>query len=127
MYSVPVEGTTAIGLRPPNLIEFAFRLMEIVTQELFNIDLEQFHQVNDWLREYREVRTAFIRLSATATPTGDTEAQVGEHLSKLPGRWRPIKNRAIRPKNEIVLDLLCFKPKEMEEILNRGARPPGKR
>lgn len=114
------EKLQGISFRPGNLIEFAFRLMEILTNELVNNDLEQFHQVNDWLEEYARSRTELVGSLAGAMPEQDAAAQVDKLLSGLRGKWRSIKIHVIRPKSEIVLDLLGFKPKDIEEVLKQG-------
>lgn len=114
------KSLQGISFRPGNLAEFAFRLMDIVTNELVNNDLRQFDQVNDWLEEYGKVRTEFISLLAAAMPEEDAEIKVDELLSRLRGEWQTIKIHVIRPKNEIVLDLLRFTQREIEEVIKQG-------
>jgi hypothetical protein len=110
-----------ISLRPGNLFEFAFRLMDIVTNELINNDLVRFERVNDWVRDYEQVQAGLGEMMADTKEGSDARAKVDGLLSKLPSSgWRHIPLTVIRPQNEIVLDLLHFTREDIQEAIKQG-------
>ncbi len=110
-----------VAFRPGNLMEFALRLMDVITNELINNDLDRFEQINTWVRTYQ---TEAERLEK-ALPAGELEAVAPEGVAnlfpELPfHEWRIIPLTLIRPENEVVLDLLHFTPQDIAEVLQQG-------
>ena len=111
----------AATFRPGNLLEFALRLMAVVTNELINNDLKRFDQVNEWVRAYKQVPDKLNRALPDLGNAEDTEAAVVNSLADLPfHRWRDIPITVIRPENEIALDLMHFAPADIAEVINQG-------
>lgn len=104
-----------------NLLEFAMRLMDVVTNELINNDIERFRKVNDWVETFNEAQGDLeAAMSSRGMPEGDTRS-VRNKLAQLPfTEWRRIPITVIRPDNEVVLDLLHFTPAEIEEVIKQG-------
>lgn len=113
-----LEGAS---FRPGNLLQFAMRLMEVVSNELINNDIERFRKVNSWVETFNQVRGDLEEfLSDQGTAEAD-RAEILEKLSELPFQeWRQIPITVIRPDNEIVLDLLDFTPEDIQEVIEQG-------
>jgi hypothetical protein len=83
-------------------------------------DIERFEKVNARLDEYEQVREEVLDLVPKPKRYKSARQRAGELLETLRGRWRTIKLTVIRPKNEIVLDLLHFSQDEIAEIIKQG-------
>jgi NTE family protein len=110
-----------VSFTPGNLLEFALRLMDVVTNELINNDIERFEEVNEWVATFdalqREMGTLLARSDVDEAEREKVEALIEE----LPfANWRQIPITVIRPENEIVLDLMHFTPVEIKEVIRQG-------
>jgi NTE family protein len=114
------EKLQGVSFDPGSLMEFALRLMDVISNELVNNDVERFDKVNAWLQEYEQVQTKLLDLFGESRREQEAKAEAGELLEKLRGKWRPIKLTVIRPENEIVLDILHFTRTEIAEIIKQG-------
>jgi len=104
-----------------NLLEFALRLMEVVTNELINNDLDRVEKVNRWVSAYKEVPSRLQDRLSTSGVSLDAGAMTDELLAGLPlNDWREIDMTVIRPENEIVLDLMHFTPDDIGEVIEQG-------
>jgi len=118
-----LEGVT---FRPGNLLEFALRLMDVITNELINNDLDRFDQVNAWVRIYKGMPGKLNQTlgETTFSASGaekDAQNVVNDLLADLPlSKWREIPMNLIRPENEIVLDLMRFTPADIAEVIKQG-------
>lgn len=110
-----------VAFRAGNLLEFALRLMDVVTNELINNDLDRFEKVNEWVRVYKEMPKKLSVTLSTAGAETEPRSMVDDLLADLPFRdWREIPLTVIRPENEIVLDLMDFKPDDIAEVIKQG-------
>ncbi len=115
------EKLQGASFDPGNLPEFAMRLMEVVTNELVNNDIEQFRDVNRWVETFQEVQGDLSNLLRTQGRAKAASAEIMEKLTELPfTRWRRIPITVIRPDNEIVIDLLHFTPAQIREVIEQG-------
>jgi len=113
-----LDGVTC---RPGNLAEFALRLMDVVTNELINNDLDRFEQINTWVRAYRDMLNELPQTVPGYATTQNVEATVAPLFAALPfSKWREIPITLIRPENEIVLDLMHFTPTDIAEVIKQG-------
>jgi len=115
------EKLQGASFEPGNLPEFAMRLMEVVTNELVNNDIEQFRDVNRWVETFQEVQSDIETLLSGPDKAKADSAEILEKMTELPfAKWRRIPITVIRPDNEIVLDLLHFTPTEIREVIEQG-------
>jgi NTE family protein len=112
------EKLGALGFNAGSLLQYALRLMDVITNELVNNDVERFDKVNAWLREYERVQSELPALLEQMDEA--TAAQMNALLSRLKGDWRSIDLTVIRPDKEIVLDLLRFTPEQINNIIQLG-------
>jgi len=113
-----LEGVT---FKPGNLLEFALRLMDVITNELINNDLDRFQQVNTWVRAYKEMPGKLNQTLPADAGADDAQNVVNDLLADFPfGDWREIPMTLIRPENEVVLDLMNFTPADIAEVLKYG-------
>ncbi len=113
-----LEGAS---FRPGNLLEFAMRLMDVVTNELINNDIERFRKVNSWMETFNQMKGDLETLLTSQEVSGVDSGRIREMLAELPfSEWRRIPITVIRPDNEIVLDLLHFTPVEIKEVIEQG-------
>lgn len=111
----------AVSFKPGNLIEYAFRLMEVVSTELINNDIDRFRKVNAWVETFNEVQSELETMVGTREVAEAAGRGVRDTLAELPFQdWRRIPMTVIRPDNEIVLDLLHFTPVEIREVIKQG-------
>ena len=103
-----------------NLLEYASRLMDVITNELVNNDVERFEKVNAWLRQYDQVQGQLQALGEDNQLNEAVIAQMGALPESLKGKWRPIDLVVIQPENEIVLDLLHFAPQDIGQVIQLG-------
>jgi NTE family protein len=110
-----------VSFKLGNLLDFAMRLMDVVTNELINNDIDRFREVNSWVETFDEAqRELDAALSSRGISEGDTRSMRNK-LSQLPfNEWRRVPLTVIRPDNEVVLDLLHFTPAEIEEVIKQG-------
>ncbi len=110
-----------VSFRPGNLMAFALRLMDVITNELINNDIDRFRKVNEWVETFEEVQGNLETLLSGQETTEAESQEMHESLAELPfSEWRHIPITVIRPENEIVLDLLNFKPEEIAEVIQQG-------
>jgi NTE family protein len=115
------EDLQGVSFRPGSLPQFALRLMDVVTNELINNDLDWFDRINSWVATYDDVQTKLSEIMATIDLTEEEKERFDALLAQLPfNEWRQIPIKVIRPENEIVLDLLHFKPAEIAEVIAQG-------
>ncbi len=111
----------SVTFRPGNLLEFALRLMDVITNELINNDLDRFQQVNTWVRAYKAMPAKLNQTMPATSATEDARDVVSHLLADFPfGDWREISMTLIRPENEIVLDLMNFTPTDIAEVIKQG-------
>lgn len=116
----------SVVFRPGNLLEFGYRLMDVITNELINNDLDRFAQINTWVRAYEAMPERLAKtLGATAFSTSDAEGAAQQVVDELQagfpfGNWREIPMTLIRPENEVVIDLLHFTPADIAEVVKQG-------
>jgi NTE family protein len=111
----------ALSFNVGNLMQYALRLMDVITNELVNNDVDRFRKDNEWAGEYEQVRGELQAMSGQSQLAESTARQMGTALSRLK-RWRQIDLTVIRPDKEIILDLLHFTPAEINEIITLGRR-----
>jgi NTE family protein len=110
-----------VSFRPGNLIEYAFRLMDVVTTELINNDIDLFRKKNAWVETFSEVQGNLETMMSSQEVAEADRRSVRDTMAELPfAKWRRIPMTVIRPENEIVLDLLHFTPVEIEEVIKQG-------
>jgi len=110
-----------ISFRPGNLFEFAFRLMDVITNELINNDIERFREVNEWVKTFNQMEGDLEKLLSSKDVAQAEGGSVREKLAQLPfSKWRYIPITVIRPDNEVVLDLLHFTPEDIAEVIEQG-------
>jgi NTE family protein len=110
-----------VSFNPGNLLEYAFRLMEVVTTELINNDIDRFRKVNRWVETFNEMQRDMESLMSGQEVAEADSLGIREAMADLPFKeWRRIPMTVIRPDNEIVLDLLHFTPVEIEEVIKQG-------
>jgi NTE family protein len=110
-----------ISFRPGNLFEFAFRLMDVITNELINNDIERFRKVNSWMETFNQMEGDLETLLSSQEVGGVDSEDIREMLDRLPfNEWRYIPITVIRPDNEVVLDLLHFTPADIAEVIEQG-------
>jgi NTE family protein len=114
------EKLGAAGVNVGSLIQYAMRLMGVITNELANNDVKRFQEVNAWLHDFEQVQNEVQSRVSARSLDEDAAARLEELLAKLKGSWRPIDLTVIRPDKEIVLDLLDFTPQEIDNILKLG-------
>lgn len=110
-----------VAFRPGNLLEFALRLMDVVTNELINNDLDRFEQINDWVRAYQDMLKKLPQTMPDYARGQNVESTISPLFAELPfNKWREIPITLIRPENEVVLDLMHFTPTDIEEVIKQG-------
>jgi len=110
-----------VSFQPGNLMAFALRLMDVITNELINNDLERFRKVNEWVETFDQVEADMETLLNSRGVTEAGSQEMRKSLAELPfSEWRHIPITVIRPENEIVLDLLHFTPAEIAEVIQQG-------
>jgi NTE family protein len=111
----------AVSFKPGNLIEYAFRLMEVVTTELINNDIDLFRKKNAWVETFNEAQRGLESAMSRQEMAEADQRSVRETMAELPFKdWRRIPMTVIQPDNEIVLDLLHFTPVDIEEVIKQG-------
>ena len=115
-----LEALEALKFDVGNLMQYALRLMDVITNELVNNDVERFEKVNAWLRDYDQVQGELQALYGQNQLAETMTAQMDTTMSKLKGKRRPIGLTVIRPKEEIELDLLKFEPKDIQRVITLG-------
>ena len=115
------EKLDGVTFRPGNLMEFALRLMDVISNELINNDLEQAEKVNQWVGAFREVSGRLESALSTTEASLAAPAMTEELLSELPqSEWRQVDITVIRPESEIALDLMNFTPDDIAEVMKQG-------
>jgi NTE family protein len=113
------EQLGAAGFDAGNLMQYASRLMEVITNELVNNDVERFEKVNAWLRDYDRVESDLQTLSSANQWSAAATAEMGEKVAQL-NKWRPVDLTVIRPDTEIILNLLDFGTEEIKSVIQLG-------
>jgi NTE family protein len=110
-----------VSFRPGNLMDFSLRLMDVITNELINNDIDRFRKVNEWVETFNQVEGDLETLFNARGVTETDSQEMQKRLADLPfSEWRHIPITVIRPENEIVLDLLHFTPAEIAEVIQQG-------
>ncbi len=109
-----------VSFRPGNLMDFSLRLMDVITNELINNDIDRFQKVNSWVKIIKQMPRLETELASFGLESA-AGLPAAEGVMALPfAEWREIPMILIRPENEIVLDLLHFTPEDINEVILQG-------
>jgi NTE family protein len=104
-----------------NFFKIVPRLMDIVTNELVNNDLQRFQKVNDWVDAYEQFKLRLLdKFQKYGLKQNETDTIAKELHTLFGSKYRHIEITIIRPQNEIVMDLLHFTSKEIRQAVEYG-------